>query len=182
MWRAGSLTLSSNRKFLPLLGLLALAGCGFTPLYGGDDGAEVQGQLEQVKIANIPERPGQLLHEALEAQMQRQGSPTQQLYVLNVNYVITPDAVGVQADSSVSRVRYNATAQWILNPIGAPTQKLASGQAVTSDALNVIDQQYFAQSLEASTVNRQLADQIAAQIAQQVAVYFRTHPAAPAPG
>ena len=182
MWRAGSLTLSSNRKFLPLLGLLTLAGCGFTPLYGGDDGAAVQGQLEQVKIANIPERSGQLLHEALEAQMQRRGSPTQQLYVLNVAYVIKQDFVGVQADTSVSRQRFNATANWLLVPIGAPGQVLASGQAVTSDALNIIDQQYFTQSLQTGTVNQQLADQIAAQIAQQVAVYFRTHPAAPAPG
>ncbi len=174
--------MSSNRKFLPLLGLLALAGCGFTPLYAGADGTAVQGQLEQVKIANIPERPGQLLHEALEAQMQRQGSPTQQLYVLNVNYVITPEVIGVQADTSASRERFNATAAWSLAPIGAPSQVLVRGQAATSDALNIIDQQYFAQSLQTSTVNQQLADQIAAQIAQQVSVYFKTHPAAPAPG
>ncbi|HQT40167.1 MAG TPA: hypothetical protein PK231_12120 [Acidocella sp.] len=174
--------MSSNRKFLSLAGLLVLAGCGFTPLYGGDEGADVQRQLEQVKIANIPERPGQLLHEALEAQMQRQGSPTQQLYVLNVSYVITPEEIGVQADTSVSRERFNARATWSLAPIGAPAQALASGQAVTSDALNIINQQYFAQSQETGTVNQQLADQIAAQITQQVSVYFKTHPAAPAPG
>ncbi|HQT64248.1 MAG TPA: hypothetical protein PLT25_08140 [Acidocella sp.] len=168
--------MSSNRKFWPLAGLLVLAGCGFTPLYGGDDGAGVQAQLDQVKIANIPERTGQLLHEALEAQMQREGAPTNELYILNVTYDVTQAGIGLQQDTSITRVRFYGSAKWRLSPIGAPNQTLTSGQASTEDALNVIDQQYFAQTLETGTVNKQVAQEIAAQIAQQVAVYFKTHP------
>ncbi len=177
MWRTGLSTLSSNRKFWPLAGLLALGGCGFTPLYGSDDAApSVQSRLEEVKIANIPERTGQLLHEALEAQMQTEGAPTNQLYVLNVTYNLAEAGAGEQQDTSITRVRFYGTATWSLSPIGAPKQPLASGQASTEDALNVIDQQYFAQTLETSTVNKQVAQELAGQIAQQVAVYFKTHP------
>ncbi len=163
-------------------GLLALAACvlaacGFTPLYGGDTGDDVSAQLEQVKIAPIPERTGQLLQESLQDAMQREGQPATQLYVLSVNYSINAQGIGIQQDTSTTRNRYVATATWTLAPIGAPTTVMAKGNATSEDAENVIDSQYFASELEAGTVNRQLADELSAQITSQVAVYFRAHPA-----
>ena len=66
-----------------------LAGCGFSPLYG-DDGAAtpVSAQLEQVQVAQIPERTGQMLHDTLQDDMQRDGAPVAQLYTLTVDYNI----------------------------------------------------------------------------------------------
>jgi LPS-assembly lipoprotein len=157
--------------------LLALGACGFTPLYGGQTGDDVSAQLEQVKIAPIPERTGQLLQQSLQDAMQRQGQPTTQLYVLTVDYSINVQGIGIQADSSSTRNRYVATAKWTLAPIGAPDTVMANGNATTENAENVIDSQYFASELETGTVNQQLADQLAAQITGQVAVYFRAHPA-----
>jgi LPS-assembly lipoprotein len=160
---------------LAMAALGALQGCGFSPLYGGNPWAPVAGQLDEVAVANIPERTGQLLRESLQAQLQAAGAPDVQRYVLNVNYSIAGQGEGTQADTSVTRERFVATAAWSLSPIGDPGQRLASGQATTEDALNIIDNQYFAQDLETNTVNRQLADQIAQQITTQVAVYFKTH-------
>jgi LPS-assembly lipoprotein len=110
--------------------------------------------------------------------MQAAGAPAVQHYSLNVSYSIAGESVGIQADTSASRVRLIATATWSLTPIGQPGQKLTFGQATTEDALNVIDEQYFAQDMETSTVDQQLADEIAAQITAQVAAYFKTHPGA----
>jgi LPS-assembly lipoprotein len=155
--------------------LFALGACGFSPLYGGESGAPVAGQLDEVAVANIPERTGQLLRESLQAQLQAQGAPDVQRYLLNVSYSIAGQGEGTQQDTSVTRERFVATALWSLSPIGAPEQKLASGQATTEDALNIIDNQYFAQDLETNTINRQIADQIAQQITTQVAVYFKSH-------
>jgi hypothetical protein len=39
-----------------------------------------------------------------------------------------------------------------------------------------VDNQYFASELETGTINQQLADELAAQITDQVAVFFKNHP------
>jgi LPS-assembly lipoprotein len=172
--------LSSNRsKPLALLALLALPGCGFTPLYGqsGNGNTTVAQQLDLINVANIPERTGQLLRLSLETQLHAAGAPAAELYTLSVSYSINNTGIGIQQDTSATRNRYTANATWSLAPIGTPGTPLIAGQASTEDALNVIDQQYFAVTLETDTVNQQLADQIAAQITTQLAAYFKTHPA-----
>jgi LPS-assembly lipoprotein len=158
--------------------LLALASCGFTPLYGTTDNNSVAAQLDTVEVQNIPERPGQMLRQSLQDQLYIAGAPTQQRYILNVNYTITTQGIGVQQDTAVTRNRFIGNASWSLAPIGSPAVPLISGQASTEDAENVIDQQYFALTLETTTVNQHLADTLAAQITAQLAAYFKTHPTA----
>jgi LPS-assembly lipoprotein len=164
---------SSPLKLLALL--LALSGCGFTPLYGGGDGGVAQ-QLDLVNVANIPERTGQMLRMSLQTQLHTAGEPAAELYSLAVSYSIAGTAIGIQEDSSATRTRYVANARWVLTPIGNPRAPLVQGAASTEDAANVIDQQYFAVTLENDTINQQLADEIAAQITAQVAAYFKAHP------
>ena len=54
---------SRNLKLLPaLLGLTSLAACGFTQLYG-DNGNNVQQQMNEVAVGIIPNRPGQILRQ-----------------------------------------------------------------------------------------------------------------------
>ncbi len=154
----------------------ALAGCGFTPLYAGNDGAAVQQQMNTVAVGIIPDRTGQMLREALQTQLDGGSAPTQELYVLSVSYSIATEGIGVQQDTSTSRNRFIATASWRLAPIGDPARPLAQGEASTEDAANIVDEQYFALTLETDTINRQLAGEIAAQISTQVAAYFKTHP------
>jgi len=156
---------------------LALSGCGFAPLYGDSgSGTAVAPQLEQVQVENIPDRPGQILRDSLQDDMQRQGAPVTQIYALSVSYNIAAEGIGIQADTSSTRVRYVASASWTLTPIGQPGATLASGQAISEDAQNTVDNQYFAQELATNTINRQLADELAAQITDEVAVYFKSHP------
>lgn len=173
--------MSPSRSFLTLavLGWVAagLAGCGFTPLYGDNDAtASVAQQMDMVNVANIPDRTGQLLRQSLQDQMQAAGAPTEERYLLTVNYSIDQQSIGIQADTSSTRSRFVATASWALAPIGSPGAPLTKGLASTEDAANVIDQQYFAVTLETNTIDQQLAGEIAGQIAQQVAAYFKTHP------
>ena len=172
---------SSRKSALAGLAALCLTGCGFSPLYGNGgvtSGATVQQQMGEVAVGIIPDRTGQLLRQSLQDQLEVAGAPTQQLYVLTVSYNIAEQGIGVQEDTSTTRNRFIATATWTLAPIGNPQAPLIKGQASTEDALNIIDQQYFALTLENSTVNQQLADEIAGQISTEVAAYFRTHPGA----
>lgn len=167
---------SSRKLLLPAAAALSLSGCGFTPLYGGDSGARVQQQMNEVAVGIIPDRTGQLLRLSLEDRLQGGDTQTQQRYLLSVSYNISVQGIGVQEDTSTTRQRFTANASWSLAPIGSPQTKLTEGQASTEDALNIIDQQYFALTLDTETVDRQLADEIAGEIAQQVAAYFKTHP------
>lgn len=168
--------MSSKLKPLLLLALLPLGACGFTPLYGQSGNSTVAAKLDTIDVQNIPERAGQMLRLALETQLHADGAPTEQLYNLSVSYGLGGTSVGEQPDSSYTRERFNGTATWALSPISAPGKPLTHGTVTTENALNIIDEQYFALQLETSTVEQQIADQLAAQITSQVATYFKTHP------
>lgn len=165
-----------NHKKFTVFALLALSGCGFTPLYGGPQGRQASAALENVQVQTIPDRPGQVLRQTLQEDFYRNGQPVQALYTLSVDYSINQTGEGIQEDSSTTRVRFDAMAHWRLAPIGQPSQTLISGNARAMNALNIIDQQYFAQSLETQTINQQLANEISAQITAQLMGWFRTHP------
>jgi LPS-assembly lipoprotein len=166
----------SRLKPLLLLALAPLGGCGFTPLYGQSGSSTVATKLDTVEVQNIPERTGQMLRLALETQLHADGAPSEQLYSLVVGYGLGIASVGEQQDSSYTRERFNGSAHWILSPIGTPGRPLTQGTVTTEDALNIINEQYFALQLETSTVEQQIANQLAAQITSQVATYFKTHP------
>ncbi len=166
--------MSSSRSLLLLL--LTLAGCGFSPLYGG--GGATAGALDTVEIANIPERTGQLLRQSLQTDFYAAGAPVAQRYVLNVTYAVSQADIGVQADTATTRARSTATATWSLAPVGEPTHQLASGQVVDEDASNIVANQLFAFTLESDAVNDELSSRVAADITAQVAAYFHAHPAA----
>jgi LPS-assembly lipoprotein len=168
--------LSLSRKLPALAALLALAGCGFTPLYGGNAGGDASAQLNQVAVSNIPERPGQMLRISLQTQLHASGAPVTEIYALNVNYNLVTTDLGVLEDSATTRSRVEATASWSLSPIGNPGQPLVTGSAIAVDAANIIDSQYFALDLQNDTINQHLADTVAAQITSQLAVWFRNHP------
>ncbi len=168
--------MSLSPKLATLAALLALAGCGFTPLYGGDAGQGANAKLDSVAVNNIPERPGQMLRISLQTQLHTDGAPVTEVYALNVVYSIAVSDIGVLQDSATTRSEMSATAAWSLAPIGNPMHPLISGTATGHDALNIIDNQYFAQDLETDTINQHLADTVAAEITVQLAAWFRAHP------
>ena len=156
--------------------MLALAACGFTPLYGQSGDSTVAQKLGTVSVANIPERTGQMLRLALQTDLYTAGPPTSEAYTLTVTYNIGQSATGIEQDSASTRTRFNASAVYTLAPIGDPAHPVLGGQVTTQDALNVIDQQYFASTLETSTVEQQVTNQLAAAITSRLAAYFKTHP------
>ncbi|WP_174504195.1 hypothetical protein [Acidiphilium sp. C61] len=157
---------------------LALAGCGFRPLYGGGPaGAAVSAQLDEVDVGLLPDRQGQLLRQALEADLQRAGAPGFYRYYLKVSYGgWAGQPLGLQPDSSNTRVRYIASARWELTAEGNRTTVIARGTAEAMDAANIIDNQNFAATLDQGVLRHHFAQRLARQITAQLAAYFRNHP------
>jgi LPS-assembly lipoprotein len=162
---------------LPLV--LLLTGCGFHPLYGTQSGprATTFAAMSEIDIGLIPNRSGQILREALEADLQRNGAPDFYRYHLNVQQSISVQAIGIQPDSSNSAVRYFETMSWSLVPEGNRSLPLATGTAEATDSVNQVDNQFFALSLQSNKLQHYLARELAAQATQELAIYFRKHPA-----
>ena len=162
--------------------LLALGGCGFHPVYGSSGAvAGAADELTAVDVSLIPERPGQLLRQALQQRLTGTGfNASAKRYQLVVSLGILAASVGEQQDSSITRIRQLGTANWTLKRLDPGQSFVASGVARTLDGVNVIDEQYFASDVAAETANRRIADNLADEITLQLATYFNLHPAAAA--
>ena len=159
---------------------LALTGCGFHPMYGSDLGTTtpgaVDGQLDGIYVALLPNRIGQLLRQALQERLDRSEGAAKTLQ-LNVTYGIDTDAIAVQADNSSARTRVVAHAAWTLTePMKVGSPIVTSGTARALDGFNVVNEQFFFVTLENEAAQRRLADACADQITRQLLAYFRTHP------
>jgi len=154
----------------------ALAGCGFRPLYArtesGGPGIASR-ELAAVSVDIIPDRPGQLLRQALQDRFEGDGSGVARRYDLNVDYSIPGEGIAILPDSSVTRVRLIANANWTLRAQDPNQTVLATGRARAMDGVNIIQNQYFAADLETEVAQQRLAQAIADQITLQLASYFR---------
>ena len=163
-----------------LAAALGLAGCGFHPMYGSAFSATspgaVDGQLDGIYVALLPNRTGQLLRQALQERLDRSDGAARTLQ-LNVVYGIDADAIAVQADNSSARTRVVAHAAWTLTePMKPGSPIVTSGTARALDGFNVVNEQFFFVTLENEAAQRRLADACADQITRQLLTYFRTHP------
>lgn len=165
-----------------LLGLGAaggLAGCSLHPLYAPDAwgghtaGPSVQSQLRLVQVPLLADRTGQELRQALQARLQAGEVPDVTRYNLSVSLNIAQVGLGVQYDSTITYVRFIATAPWSLTSQDDPDHKvLVHNTAAAADDLNAFDNQPFAQELETNVVNERLINAVADQIVTRLAHYF----------
>ena len=154
--------------------LATLGGCGFRPLYGpGTEAAPgVQARLAEINVQLIPERSGQLLRQALQVRLDRGQAPVSRRFDLAVQYALASDSIGIQQDTSASRVRLTGVATWTLLAQNPQRTTVASGSAREVDAVNVINQQFFAAELTGAAVQRRMVESLADQIVTQLATHF----------
>jgi LPS-assembly lipoprotein len=165
-----------RRQVLGLAFGASLAGCGFQPVYmptaSGKAGV-AQRELAAIHVAIIPDRPGQLLRQALQNRFEGSGSGVAQRYELRVGFGIAGDAIAILPDSNPTRIREIGSASWTLVAQDPARTTITSGSAKAVDGYNLINAQYFASDLENEVVQRRLANALADQITMQLAVYFR---------
>lgn len=158
-----------------LAALTTLAGCGFQPVYmptaSGKPGV-AQRELAAVYVPVIPERPGQLLRQALQERFGNDfGSPAN--YDLNVSFGVVGEGIAIQPNDIATRIRLTGNATWRLLARDPKRTVLATGTARAFDGFNIFDTQYFAADLQSEAEQKRLAENLATQIATQLAVWFR---------
>ncbi len=161
-----------------LLGLGAgLSGCGFRPVYAPRQGLATgpQTALGAIDVALIPERPGQLLRQALQQRLEGGGLAEAKRFQLSVRLNQAGAPVGIQSDSSATRLRVVSSATWTLRKLDTGDTLVTNGVARSVDGFNVLDQQYFAADMEDEALNRRVAETLADQVVLQIASYFARH-------
>ena len=152
------MSLSDRRLFL--IGLAALAGCGFTPAYGpGGAGAALQGK---VRIAEPSDRNGFDLVQRLEDRLGRASAPR---YLLD--FTITTDriGVGITPDNAITRYDLTGKVDWVLTDMagtritGGTAQGFAGYSATGSTVAGLA-----AEDDAGVRLKRNLADQIVTQL------------------
>lgn len=170
-----------------LLGLLALPGCGFRPLYGpqglrpaGDAAAEpaLLREMAAVRVARIPERSGQLLRRHLQGHLEDRAPGTPARYELQAALSARGEVMGFRRDGSVTRVRTIATVDWVLVEAGPPPAVIGRGQARTLDAHNIPDLQFFAADAARLDLDRRVIAELGDQVVLAVAAALRRRLAA----
>ena len=161
-----------------LFALAGLSGCGFHPLYQTTGRVDAPGALGQIFVDTIPNRPGQLLRQALQERLDGAGSGARKRYELSVSYAIETDAISIQPDNSSTRNRLVGRVTWTLHSDNPQAPIVTSGFARSLDGNNVINEQFFYVDLAAGAAQARLAENLADQVTQQLATYFEQHPAA----
>ena len=184
MSQAGWSTSLSSRRALLGAGatatlLLALAGCGFQPMYGpaGTDGGltvDMRRELAAVRLDYIGERSGVLLRRALERRFQdAAGEPVPAKYTLQLNVSYGTEILGYRTDGGISRARFTATSNWALLTRATPALEIGRGTVRTIDAFNVPDFQFFSAEVSSEAMQRRLLDEIVDQVFLNVAARLR---------
>ncbi len=95
-------------------------------------------------------------------------------YDLRIGLSYSVELQGFRRDGFPSRVRFTATATWLLFDVAAPPREITRGTERAFDAYDIPENQFFAADVARDTMERQLIEQLAQQILERLAMHFRT--------
>ena len=143
---------------MALLGLLALAGCGFAPVYQDSTGLR-----EQISFRTDDSVAGYRIQEALERRLGLAGAPA---YLLTVSQSQSRDPAAINSDGDTVRYNIIGQADWVLRAIDS-SATVAKGQETSFAAYAATGSTVATQAAEADAVARlatALADQIVGRL------------------
>lgn len=168
-----TVTRTRRTALLLLAGALpALAGCGFSPLYGrGEDGA-VTAELAKIRVLPIANRSGQVLRNHLLDGLTPMGEPQKPEYTLQVA-LAEPRALelGIARNESVIRYGYSATARFkLFDRQGA---ELVQGISSGSSSYMVTNSEFANVSAQSNARDR-LMEEISHDVKSQLGGFMRS--------
>jgi LPS-assembly lipoprotein len=159
-----------RRRLFVFATLAALAGCGFQPMYAERATGSVNDDLQAVRIAPLPQRSGQILHNYLRDDINPYGQPATPAYELRIGLAETTDDSGIRRDETASREIITMRAAFELVDLRADAV-VFQGQARTSTAYNILDDR-FASIISADDARDRALRELSADIKLRLAAYF----------
>jgi LPS-assembly lipoprotein len=160
----------SYRAIALLLACVALAGCGFRPLYA-EDSAEFDEQLASVEITPISERIGQILANSLRDSFNPTAAPVQKRYRLTVTLSTATGDYVIRKDGTASRELFVVSGSFAMVPVGSIAPVLY-GSVRINDSYDVGESPYSVIVSNGDAQTR-AAQEISTDIRTRVAAYFR---------
>lgn len=153
------------------LALLAVASCGFRPLYGADlAGAAITAELGTVRIGELDDRLGQIVRNELLDLVTPLGQPLDARYVLQINLFEEKEGLAIERDATVTRFNLTLTASYDL--LDARTRRrLNSGSVRATAAYNVLRAE-FANVIAERDAEARTARVVAEEIKTRLSIYF----------
>lgn len=164
---------ASDLTLAAFLTVLVLSGCGFAPLYGSDAATKTTAaqNVSSVAIGNIPDARGQYLHNALIDRFYRSGRPADPAYTLTMTPLVVHETdLGIGKDASVTRVQTEITTTIKLQD--AKSNKPVLERYVRASGGHNIYAGQYATIVAKDASETQALDDLAAQIEQELALYF----------
>ena len=156
------LSAGSGRALLVAGAVLALAACGFRPLYAdSDQDATAYAELARIEVGIIPERSGQILRAALIDGLNPAGRPADPLYRLRVDLREREEELGIDKTDSATRANLPADG-------GDPLLDRRVGLITSYNIL--LDE--FATLTAQNDARERALRQIGSDIRTQLALYF----------
>ncbi len=157
---------------------LALAGCGFAPLYGParkETPQAASGDVAQV-LATIAVAPGdtrlaQVVRNRLVGALTPRGYPADPRYRLSFALEEQVEGFAFRPDRAVTRERIEVRAHYVLVD-AASEERILEGDSTASSSYDVV-QSDFANISAQRDARRRAADVVADRIAARLARYFR---------
>ena len=168
MKRTSGLALASYA----LVAALALTGCGFQPVYGsrgGQGGSAVAMDLNNITIANIPDRDGQILRNALIDRLYAKNRPIKPQFTLTISINSHEENLGILANATSTRSLLDMYADYTL--IDAQGNELFKNRAHSVASFDKMDQMYATVASRQEAHERTLVE-ISEQIVNRLGLYF----------
>jgi LPS-assembly lipoprotein len=147
---------------------LALAACGFHPMYGRTTGPA----LSSVYVEPVAERDGFELRNALIDSLQSDGEEQGKAYHLKIVLNESAQGIALQNDATITRYNNVLTARYTL--YDAQGAVLTSGTQTQMSAYNVVQSPYST-LVAAQDSSKRAAQDIAERIHLDLGVWFRQH-------
>lgn len=153
---------------------LTLSACGFSPMYGTlgkDRSLGSENYMSYVAIANIPDREGQFLRNALIDRLHRNGTPIREAYTLYVeNLEQSKRDLDITKNSNATRAQLLLSANIMLRDnVTGETLLERNVQSITS--YNILGSE-FATRISEDNTRLNALDDLARQIELQLNLYF----------
>lgn len=162
--------MSSFRAFLIGSMIAAVAACGFQPLYGDKSNGGVDDRLADIRIANIEDRVGQILHNFLLDRINPRGRPALPVYTLRVRAEVSKAEIGLKFTEVATRARLtlNANYQLIEHESG---DVIASGHVRSVNSYNISDSE-FARVASENDATERAAREVSEEIRTRLSLFF----------
>ena len=160
--------LSRRGIFLPLA--LALAGCGFRPLYARRGTQEWDPELAAIVVDPIRDRPGQILELALRENLNPAGRSVPAQWRLQTLLTVSRADLGIQRNATAASSEITVSASYSLFDIQSGKALYSNSSRAISDFNQLTDS--YATQVAADDARDRALQQVAQEMTMRMSIFM----------